>query len=79
MKLGLETESCHLLFQHGKMDVFSFIEKTVENWKGLWEYCYNNYVFEKQYKYLKLIIENCTVDSILGNQNNEKLRYTHRL
>ena len=30
MKLGLETESCHLLFQHGKMDVFSFIEKTVE-------------------------------------------------
>ncbi|OGS80496.1 MAG: hypothetical protein A3G95_07110, partial [Flavobacteria bacterium RIFCSPLOWO2_12_FULL_31_7] len=51
-----------------------FIEKTVENWKGLWEHCYNNYVFEKQYKYLKLIIENCTVDSILEHQNNEKLK-----
>jgi hypothetical protein len=51
-----------------------FIEKIVENWKGFWEYCYNNYVFEKQYKYLKLIIENCTVDSILENQNNEKIK-----
>lgn len=51
-----------------------FVEKTVENWKGFWEYCYNNYVFEKQYKYLKLIIENCTVDSIVENQNNEKLK-----
>ncbi|MCW9710079.1 sugar phosphate isomerase/epimerase [Avibacterium sp. 21-586] len=30
MKLGLETESCHLLFQHRKMDVFSFIRKTWE-------------------------------------------------
>lgn len=30
MKIGLETESCHLLFQHHKMDVFSFIRKTWE-------------------------------------------------
>lgn len=27
MKLGLETESYHLYFQHGKMDIFSFITK----------------------------------------------------
>ena len=26
MKIGLETESCHLLFQHGVMDLFGFIE-----------------------------------------------------
>ncbi|MBE2895117.1 sugar phosphate isomerase/epimerase family protein [Spirabiliibacterium falconis] len=30
MKIGLETESCHLLFQHGKMDVFSFIDTAWE-------------------------------------------------
>ncbi|MGR3806803.1 sugar phosphate isomerase/epimerase family protein [Pasteurella testudinis] len=30
MKFGLETESCHLLFQHRQMDVFSFIQKTWE-------------------------------------------------
>lgn len=30
MRFGLETESCHLLFQHHKMDVFSFIRKTWE-------------------------------------------------
>ena len=26
VKIGLETESCHLLFQHGYMDVFGFID-----------------------------------------------------
>lgn len=30
MKLGLETESYHLFFQHGYMDIFDFIDKTVE-------------------------------------------------
>lgn len=30
MKLGLETESCHLLFQHGRMDLFKFIELASE-------------------------------------------------
>ena len=30
MKLGLETESYHLLFQHKRMDIFDFIEQT---WK----------------------------------------------
>ncbi len=30
MKLGLETESCHLSFQHGRMDIFKFIEFTHE-------------------------------------------------
>ncbi|MGX7059620.1 sugar phosphate isomerase/epimerase family protein [Vagococcus humatus] len=30
MKLGLETESYHIHFQHGRMDIFDFIEKTVE-------------------------------------------------
>lgn len=30
MKLGLETESCHLLFQQAGMDIFSFIELTAE-------------------------------------------------
>lgn len=28
MKIGLETESCHLLFQHGRMDLFDFVEFT---------------------------------------------------
>jgi len=26
MKIGLETESCHLLFQHGRMNLFDFVE-----------------------------------------------------
>lgn len=30
MKLGLETESYHLLFQNGQMDIFDFIRKTAE-------------------------------------------------
>ncbi len=30
MKLGLETESFHYLFQNGKMDIFDFIRKTAE-------------------------------------------------
>lgn len=30
MRLGLETESCHLSFQHGRMDIFKFIEFTHE-------------------------------------------------
>lgn len=30
MKLGLETESYHLFFQHYRMDIFDFIHKTVE-------------------------------------------------
>lgn len=30
MKIGLETESYHLFFQHGKMDIFDFIKKTAE-------------------------------------------------
>ncbi|ECJ3407223.1 sugar phosphate isomerase/epimerase, partial [Salmonella enterica] len=30
MKLGLETESYHLFFQQGVMDIFSFISKTSE-------------------------------------------------
>ncbi|GKV65957.1 MULTISPECIES: sugar phosphate isomerase/epimerase [unclassified Sporosarcina] len=30
MKLGLETESYHLFFQHHRMDIFDFIQKTVE-------------------------------------------------
>ena len=30
MRLGLETESCHLLFQQAGMDIFSFIELTAE-------------------------------------------------
>lgn len=28
LKIGLETESCHLLFQHGRMNIFDFIEFT---------------------------------------------------
>ncbi|WP_433596259.1 sugar phosphate isomerase/epimerase family protein [Lysinibacillus xylanilyticus] len=31
MKLGLETETYHLLFQNGRMDVFDFIRKTAEH------------------------------------------------
>jgi sugar phosphate isomerase/epimerase len=30
MKIGLETESCHLLFQHGRMNIFGFIEFTAK-------------------------------------------------
>ncbi len=30
MKIGLETESYHLLFQNGRMDIFDFIKKTAE-------------------------------------------------
>ena len=30
MKIGIETESCHLLFQNKKMDIFAFIEKAAE-------------------------------------------------
>lgn len=30
MKLGLETESYHIHFQHGRMDIFDFIKKTYE-------------------------------------------------
>ena len=30
LKLGLETESLHLLFQHGRMDIFGFIETAHE-------------------------------------------------
>ena len=30
MKLGLETESYHIHFQHGRMDIFDFIHKTHE-------------------------------------------------
>ncbi|MBU3136194.1 sugar phosphate isomerase/epimerase [Clostridium gasigenes] len=30
MKIGLETESYHLLFQNGRMDIFGFIKKTAE-------------------------------------------------
>lgn len=30
MKLGIETEAYHLLFQHKRMDIFSFIEKAEE-------------------------------------------------
>ncbi len=30
MKLGLETESYHLFFQQGMMDIFDFIDKTSE-------------------------------------------------
>lgn len=30
MKIGIETESCHLAFQHGRMDIFSFIELAAE-------------------------------------------------
>lgn len=30
MKIGLETESYHLLFQNGRMDIFDFIRKTAE-------------------------------------------------
>lgn len=30
MRLGLETESCHLLFQQSGMDIFEFIELTAE-------------------------------------------------
>ncbi|WP_153732152.1 sugar phosphate isomerase/epimerase family protein [Sporosarcina obsidiansis] len=30
MKLGLETESYHLYFQHHRMDIFDFIHKTVD-------------------------------------------------
>lgn len=30
MKLGLETESCHLSFQQSRMDIFGFIELTAE-------------------------------------------------
>ena len=30
MKIGLETESYHLLFQNGRMDIFGFIKRTAE-------------------------------------------------
>ncbi|ECU9386521.1 sugar phosphate isomerase/epimerase [Salmonella enterica subsp. diarizonae] len=30
MKIGLETESCHLFFQHGLMNIFDFIRRTWE-------------------------------------------------
>lgn len=30
MKLGIETESYHLFFQQGVMDVFDFINKATE-------------------------------------------------
>ena len=30
LKLGLETESLHLLLQHKRMDIFGFIEKAHE-------------------------------------------------
>lgn len=31
MKIGLDTESCHLLFHNGLMDIFSFIKKTADS------------------------------------------------
>ena len=37
MKLGLETESYHLFFQQGMMDIFDFIDKTSElGLDGVW-------------------------------------------
>lgn len=30
MKIGLETESYHLHFQNGRMDIFDFIRRTAE-------------------------------------------------
>lgn len=41
MKIGLETESYHLQFITGKMDVFGFIRKTAEQnrLEDYYEYC----------------------------------------
>ncbi|MBE9576984.1 YobI family P-loop NTPase [Flavobacterium proteolyticum] len=51
-----------------------FIAKLSDNWIRFWEYCYSNYSYEKQLIYLRLIIDNCTVDSILANQDKEKIK-----
>lgn len=53
-----------------------FIQKLVENWKGFWEYIYNNnsYSPEKVNNYLSLIIKFSNVATILTNQNNKLLK-----
>ncbi|QYN50271.1 MULTISPECIES: hypothetical protein [Apibacter] len=51
-----------------------FIQILVEMWKGFWEYVYDNYSFEKQFKYLRLIIDYSEVESILKYQNKDKLK-----
>jgi hypothetical protein len=55
-----------------------FIEKLVKNWKGFWEYIYNNnsYSTEKVNTYLRLVIKFSNVETILKNQNNELLKET---
>ena len=30
MKIGLDSESCHLLFHHGLIDIFGFMKKAAE-------------------------------------------------
>lgn len=53
-----------------------FIEKLVENWKGFWEYFYNNHYYtdEKIYIYLSLIIKFSRFETITKNQNNNLLK-----
>jgi hypothetical protein len=53
-----------------------FIEKLVKNWKGFWEYYYNNHYYtdEKIYIYLSLIIKFSRFETITKNQNNNLLK-----
>ncbi|KGQ71600.1 xylose isomerase [Chelonobacter oris] len=64
MKLGLETESCHLLFQHKKMDVFSFIRKT-------WELGLDGVELN--------IIPDLNLHPRFGVLDSDKKRYLHRI
>ncbi|SHO74021.1 YobI family P-loop NTPase [Flavobacterium cucumis] len=52
-----------------------FFEKLVKNWLGFWDYISlkSNYLPEKQYKYLSLIIMFGLIDDILSSQNNNTL------
>lgn len=51
-----------------------FFKKIVENLDWLWEYVYDNLSFEKQQKYLRLIIDHNEVDDVLEYQNKEILK-----
>ncbi len=51
-----------------------FIQKLVENWKGLWGFIYNRgYSDDKLDIYLYLMIRYVEIDTIIENQNNDYL------
>lgn len=53
----------------------TFIEKLVQNWKGLWGYIYlrSNFTKEREDYYLSLIMRYAKIEDILLDQNNNAL------